>query len=121
MLSDDRLQYIAETDSGRVYGRLNADGTADGSFTPDAGISGTDIFVLADDRTIIYTSDDPQSVLDGALGSFQRVNRDGTLDGGFTGPALSIGSVDRADPSQDDIENGFTAGPGCNSLCGELF
>jgi len=95
MLSDDRLQYIAETDSGRVYGRLNVDGTPDDGtefdstignddFTPNAGISGTDIFILANDQSIIYTSDDPQSVLDGELGSFQRVNLDGSLDGGFT-------------------------------------
>ncbi len=119
MLSDDRLQYIADTDAGKVYGRLNADGTPDDGtasdttagnvdFIPDVGISGTDIFVLADDRSIIYTSDNPQSVLDGALGSFQRVNLDGAIDGSFAGPVLNIGSVVRFDQSQADIDAGIS-------------
>ena len=109
-LSDDRLYYIAQSDLGPVYGRLNPDGTADGSFAPAPEITGSDVFVLADDRAIIYQSDDPQGVVDGNLGSFQRVNLNGSLDGAFAGPVLNIGFVDRAEPSQDDIDAGF-AGP----------
>ena len=109
-LSDDRLYYIAQSDAGLVYGRLSDDGTVDGSFIPAPEMKGSDVFVLADDRAIIYQSDDPQGVVDGNLGSFQRVNLNGTLDGTFTGPVLDIGSVDRAEPSQEDIENEI-AGP----------
>ena len=42
ILSDDRLQYIADTDSGRVYGRLNADGTPDDGTLDDSTTSNID-------------------------------------------------------------------------------
>jgi uncharacterized delta-60 repeat protein len=112
---------INATNRSRIA-RLNADGTLDASFNPPGGPNG-DVYdvVLQADGKIVIGGDFTGVNFDTSKKYIARLNSDGSLDTGFTSPALNakIRTI-RIEPSGKTLVGGFSDVSPLNNPPGKL-